>query len=220
MKTVLFIPGLGTDSRIFEQLIPLLKPVKVQIVEYKDPASTALSIRQYAASIASELEGTMPEKPIIIGMSMGGTVATELSFLMPYESLVLISTFKHRSECPLIFKIARIFPIYRLVPAFFIRATIPFFARILGICNKQEAQQLKAMLYDRSSMHFAWGRRAIVHWDNPQKPTNFIHINGTKDHIFRKANRNATHLIEGGTHNMVVDKAKEIAEIINREVLG
>ena len=75
------------------------------------------------------------------------------------------------------------------------------------------------MLYDRSPMHFAWGRRAIVHWDNTKIPTDFLHINGTKDHIFRKANLNATHLISKGTHNMVVDRAQEIADIINREVL-
>ncbi len=217
MRSFILIPGLGTDRRIFEQIIPLLNCKEVQCLEYQDPPNLDCTIKEYAQQLLSSIH-ISDKQPILLGMSMGGTVATELSFLMPQAKLVLISTFKHRSECPLLFKIARIFPIYRLVPAVFIRAYVPLFARLLGICNKLQAHQLKSMLRARTAVHFAWGRRAVVHWDNPKMPPNCLHINGTKDHIFRKANQFATYLIQGGTHNMVVDRAQEIADIINREI--
>jgi pimeloyl-ACP methyl ester carboxylesterase len=218
MKPILLIPGLGTDRRIFEQLIPLLNSNDVRCIEYHDPENVQCSIKEYAQQVVAKLpEGTT--NPVLIGMSLGGTVATELSFLIPYQKLVLVSTFKHRSECPFLFKLARILPIYRWVPAIFIRTTVPFFARLLGICTQESAKQLKQMLQAKSARHFAWGRRAIVEWDNVKMPQNYIHINGSKDHIFGKSNLFATHVIKGGTHNMVVDRAQEIASIINREVL-
>ena len=37
MKPILLIPGLGTDRRIFEQLIPLLNSNDVRCIEYHDP---------------------------------------------------------------------------------------------------------------------------------------------------------------------------------------
>ena len=105
MKPILLIPGLGTDRRIFEQLIPLLNSNDVRCIEYQDPENVQCSIKEYAQQVVAKLpEGTT--NPVLIGMSLGGTVATELSFLIPYQKLVLVSTFKHRSECPFLFKLA------------------------------------------------------------------------------------------------------------------
>jgi len=72
-------------------------------------------------------------------------------------------------------------------------------------------------LNDRSANHFSWGREAIVHWDNEEHLSQLLHINGTKDHIFKRSEKYTTHLIKGGTHNMILDRAEEIAEIINKE---
>lgn len=218
MAKIYLIPGLGTDVRIFSKLIPLLNEKEVDCLEYSDPEKNTESLSEYADRLIGKIEQN-EEPPVLIGMSLGGTIATEISKRIPLKKLVIISSYKHRSEVPFIFKIARLLPLYILVPAWYIRMTVPFFSRILRICNKEEASELKEMLNARTAKHFAWGRRAIVQWDNQDMPSNFIHINGSKDHIFRKANKNATHIIKGGTHNMVVDRASEIAEIINREVL-
>lgn len=218
MAKIYLIPGLGTDGRIFSKLIPLLNAKDIECLEYREPLSIKETIPEYAQRLVAELP-PLDEPPILIGMSMGGTIATEMSKLMPHQHLVIISSFKHQSEVPLLFKIARLLPLHRLVPAWYVRLTVPFFARLLRICNREDSLLIKDMLYDRSPQHFAWGRRAIVKWDNQHYPERFVHINGTKDHVFRKANKQITHPIEGGTHNMVVDRAREVAEIINREVL-
>lgn len=218
MAKIYLIPGLGTDVRIFSKLIPLLDEQDIECLEYREPVSLQESIPEYARRLVDALP-PLEEPPILIGMSLGGTIVTEMAKLMAHQQLVIISSYKHQSEVPTLFKIARILPLYVLVPAWYIRIVVPFFARILGICNKEESLELKAMLNDRTPSHFAWGRRAIVKWDNADYPTRFVHINGTKDHIFRKSLPNITHPIIGGTHNMVVDRAAEIAGIINREVI-
>ncbi|BDS11643.1 alpha/beta hydrolase [Aureispira anguillae] len=221
MTKIYLVPGLGNDVRIFSKLIPLLEGEGKEIVclEHKEPLSLNETIPAYAKRMVECIPKTA-EPPVLIGMSLGGTIATEMSKLMPLQKLILISTFKHKSEVPFLFKIARILPLHLLVPAWFIRIVIPFFARILGICNREDTQTLRAMLYACTASHFAWGRRAIVAWDNETYPSNFIHINGTKDHIFNLRQEQITHTIKNGTHNMVMDRAAEIATIIHREALG
>lgn len=217
LPTIYMIPGLGTDYRIFSKLVPLLKHQQICYLEYDYEQAYEETIEAYAQRLAGQLtKETVP--PILLGMSMGGTVATELAKLIPYQQLILISSYKHREEMPWIFKWARRLPIYRLVPAWFIRATLPVMARLLRVCTKEDAATLKAMLHARSAAHFAWGRNAIVHWDNEQRLERVVHIHGTRDHIFKLGRPYVTHVIEGGTHNMVMDRADEIALILNEVV--
>lgn len=216
MAKAYLIPGLGNDIRIFSKLTPLLLEQDISCLEYLEPLSVKESMESYAQRLVDGIPD-LEEPPVLIGMSMGGAVATEMAKRMPHRKLILISTFKHQTEVPFLFKIARIIPLYRLIPAWYIRTMLPLFAWILRICTKEESNLLKLMLRARSAAHFAWGREAVVHWDNVDYPAQFIHINGTKDHIFKQANKQASHLIKGGTHNMVLDRAEEIAEIINKE---
>ena len=188
MSKIYLIPGLGTDARIFAKIIPLLNCNNVECLEYVEPLTLNESIPEYSKRIVEKLPATTTP-PILIGMSLGGTIATEMSYLMPCKKLIVISSFKHRDEIPFLFKIAKILPLHLLIPAWFIRISVPFFARILRICNKEETKELKAMLNDRTSTHFAWGRRAIVKWNNKEATQNYLHINGSKDHIFMKANK-------------------------------
>lgn len=218
MAMVYMVPGLGTDARIFSKLIPLLNKEGKEYLclEYQDPSEASETIEDYAKRLVEQLPPT-EEPPILIGMSLGGAVVTEMAKLMSCKKVVIISSIKHKSERPFLFNIAQILPIHLLAPAWFIRWIVPFFARLLGICDKEDSLLIKKMLYDRTALHFAWGRRAIVQWKNNTYPNNCIHINGTKDHIFYGPQHYATHLIKGGTHNMVLDRAEEIAAIINKE---
>lgn len=216
MAKVYFVPGLGTDVRIFSNLIPLLniEDGDWECLEYRDPEHLDESIATYAQRLVASI-GTLEEPPVLIGMSMGGTIVTEMAKAMPHRQLVIISSYKHKSEVPFLFKIARLFPVYRLVPAWLIRRVVPFFARLLFICDRKDSLVLRDMLFARTDLHFAWGRRAIVKWDNDWYPERFVHINGNRDHVFLSANKQITHLIKGGTHNIVLDRAEEVAKIIN-----
>jgi pimeloyl-ACP methyl ester carboxylesterase len=216
MAKVYLIPGLGNDVRIFSRLIPLLHEQDITCLEHLEPLNVKESIESYAQRLVDSIP-ELEEPPVLIGMSLGGTIATEMAKRMPHKKLILISTFKHHTEVPLLFRMGRKIPLYRLVPAWYIRLVIPMLAWMLRICTREESKLLKLMLCARSAAHFSWGREAIVHWNNMDYPAEFIHINGTKDHIFKRSEKQVTHLIKGGTHNMVLDRAEEIAEIINKE---
>jgi hypothetical protein len=74
------------------------------------------------------------------------------------------------------------------------------------------------MIDAASEDHIAWAQYAAANWDNRLIPNNYVHIHGTKDEIFPAAYVKASHFIEGGNHYMIMERAKEVAQIINTEL--
>ncbi|MCP4440444.1 MAG: alpha/beta hydrolase [Aureispira sp.] len=219
IKSLFFVPGLGCDRRIFEDLEPLLNHpnLDVQHLEFIEPIHSNERIPEYAQRLKESLPS--PEEPcMIIGLSLGGMISVELSRLVNCQQLILISTMKHNSEAPWFFKPLRVVPIYKLVPSWFTRQMVPRLARTMGVSNREDSLRYHAMLKDRTATHLRWARGAAVRWNNEEWPTDYVHIHGTKDHIFKHKKVKPDFTIEGGTHNMVMDRAEEIAAIINSKM--
>jgi len=49
-----------------------------------------------------------------------------------------------------------------------------------------------------------------VHWDNKVIPENVYQISGNKDMVFNYKRLKSAAIIEGGTHLMLFDRAKEV----------
>ena len=71
----------------------------------------------YNANVFKEISQQIKDKnPILIGLSFGGIVATELSKIISVEKLILISSLKTKSEIPLIYRLAGKLHIHRIIP--------------------------------------------------------------------------------------------------------
>lgn len=219
-KTLFFVPGLGCDQRIFKHLIPLLKQpdLEVQHLEFIEPLNSNEPIVSYAQRVKESLSD--PDTPcVIIGMSLGGMISVELAKILNCQQLILLSTIKHNSELPWYFKPLRVLPIYKLVPNWFTRKIVPRLAKLLGLfINREDSSAYYQMLNDRTDAHLKWARGAAINWNNQEYPKNCIHIHGTKDHIFKHKKVNPDYSIRGGTHNMVMNKPQELADIINNKM--
>ncbi len=217
---IYLIPGLGCDIRVFSELVPLLNFDKnnIDCMEWLSPKSIFESIENYAQRVTETMPLDDDGDIILIGLSLGGMIATEISKLIPYKKLIIISSIVHQEQRPLLLKLARFFPIYHLVPASFTQYILPKLAFWLGISNKKYSDLFHRMLLDRSPQHLHWSRTAAVHWLNQIYPTNYIHIHGTSDHLFPHKAIKIDYPITNGTHNMILDRAEEIALIVNQEI--
>lgn len=213
MPDLYYIPGMGTDERLFQRLAPLIASnwTPHYLLHQAVPEET---ISAYGARLAKTLDGTKTPL-VLLGVSLGGPIAIEIAHRVPHAAVILVSTYKQKLEEPLLFKVVRRLPLYRWVPYGVTRRMVPFMARWTGTANREESQLLRAMFDDSSAAHFVWARHAIVQWTNTWLPETYLHINGTHDHIFASANSHATHLIQGGTHNMVLNQARALAAHIN-----
>lgn len=218
MIQVYCVPGLANDKRMFDNLAPLLKSQNIHFLEHIDPDSSKETIAQYARRLFMTIEDH-PENAVIIGMSLGGIIAVELSKLLPMKKVFLISTIKHSTELPWRFRLLRRLLLNKYpVPAWLIRKTVKPITWLLGTTNAKGRKHIKSMIDDASDRHISWAQFAVANWDNKLIPNNYVHIHGTKDEIFPATMVKASHFIEGGNHYMIMDRAEEIAKIINQEL--
>ncbi len=99
-KVFIFINSLGTDFRIWDQIVEILKP-ETNILRY-DKAGHGLSenfefipqIKDYAADLLALMDYLKIEKAIIVGLSIGGIIAQYLGIYHSnrVEKLILCNT--------------------------------------------------------------------------------------------------------------------------------
>ena len=219
MKIVL-IPGLGTDCRIFDKALKDFEEGSLVKVNYDlNLIGNAKSLSDYAKRIANNLELDKYNGDLaIIGMSLGGLVAIELSKILNHKKLIIISSIKSEKEAPFFLKLARFFKIYYFVPIWFSRMIIPVIGYLAGTLNREGYRLYKMMLQKWESKKFIWARRSALNWQNQFVPPNLIHIHGSKDELFCYKKLKPTYLIKDGRHNMILDRSEEIAEILKKHL--
>ena len=89
MQRVIFLPGMGADSRIFKYLdIPNINPV---FVEWKSPLVNE-SFLNYGLRLIGKLNLT--KNDVLVGMSMGGIMAQEIASAISVKKVILISSLR------------------------------------------------------------------------------------------------------------------------------
>ena len=66
----------------------------------------------------------------------------------------------------------------------------------------------------RDEKYLNWAIHNVLHWKNTSPQENIIHIHGNKDEIFPIKYIKNCIPVEGGTHAMIIVKAKKISAII------
>jgi predicted DNA-binding protein (MmcQ/YjbR family) len=88
----------------------------------------------------------------------------------------------------------------------------------LGKLSAEEWELVEAMIQEVNIEFNEWAVDQVIHWHNEEVPDNLIHIHGTSDRIFPSFYVKKANWIKGGSHFMVVNRAKEISKIIMREL--
>ncbi len=218
--TLFFLPGLGNDSRLFIRLLQAMRlderlpGFTAQIVKYPEPVKDEPFVT-YASRLAQQVPAGKPT--VIIGMSMGGMLAQELTRYVNADLVVLISTVKHAAELPWYLGAATRLGLTRMVTGAWVKRLLYVGSPLkMGDgMTERDAELFNAMLFQWTDAHVAWGMRRVFGWRGAPTPHRVLHIHGTADRVFPyKLLKPAVHTIVGGRHFMVVSRAEEIAEPI------
>ena len=202
------ISGLGADERVFNylalkgDLIPLqwLKP------------ETNESLEAYALRMAEKINQAEPF--ILLGVSFGGLVAVEISKVLQPRLTILISSVETKDELSTVYRLLGQTKLVKWIP-------YPLFDPPRMLANWIFGAKNKALLSDilnDTDLKFAkWAVNALLTWQNTSKLTTpLLKIGGTSDKLLPP--QGDTILIEKGAHFMIVDRAEEISQIINRRL--
>jgi len=213
MKQIYCISGLAADHRLFSnlhiegyELVPMIwLPFNEQ-----DTMST------YAARMAASISA--PE-PVIIGLSFGGMLATEIGKQYPAWKIFIVSSAKTTTELGYDSGLLRWLSRTGIVPARLFNIPNPVVLYLLGAKTQAERRLLTDIIKDSDPFFMKWCINALLHWNNSVYPQHLIHIHGTKDKVIRSSGTHPHHWIEGGTHIMIYNRGAEIGALILNHLL-
>jgi pimeloyl-ACP methyl ester carboxylesterase len=217
-KTKIYlIHGQGSDARLFSKLT-LNVGFDTFCLNLPLPAKGE-NMQSFAQQLIPKIDTTGPF--ILIGVSLGGMVAAELNDILHPLQTIIISSAKNNNELPTRYKFMHAFPLYKVFPAGFIKASSFIMQPLVEPDRKKEKAIFKSMLRKKDKHFLKRTIPMIVNW---QKKSNtggaLIHIHGTKDHTIPIKNINTGIVIKNGSHMMVLTQAELISEKINEILLS
>ncbi len=215
-KTIYFIPGQGSDQRIFAD-ISLDSSYNYKFLDYNTP-DRKLSLNEFAKQIATSIDTS--EKFILIGVSLGGMICAELNEILNPEKVIIISSAKNRTELPFRYKFQRIIPLFEIFPARVLFWGAKILQPIVEPDRNKNKDTFKSMLYSKNPSYIKKTVRMIIKWKRTSNSGEIIHIHGTNDHTlpFRNVS-DPDYVIKNGSHMMTLTRADDISKILN-EILS
>jgi pimeloyl-ACP methyl ester carboxylesterase len=210
LKKVYFISGLGADKRIFSMLdLSFCEPV---FIDWIIPGKNE-SLESYALRLRNQIPDP---SPLIVGISFGGMLATEMAKADNAVRAIILSSNKTKKEFPGYFRAGLYLPLYKWSPVGLAKKFTLRSSGLLGGTTRDEKKLLHQIIRESDMGFVRWAISAILHWENMTIPANIIHVHGTADKLLPYRYVKADYRIEGGTHVMTLDKHQEISQLLEK----
>lgn len=211
-----FISGLGADRRAFDR-IRMPDDVTVHHLDWLEPLP-AETLPAYALRLAQPIDQTQPF--ILVGLSFGGILSIEINRFLPATKIFLISTVSRRAELPWYFRVSGKMGLHRLGFTNLIKHSPRMLHWFFGTSRGRLREYLQERIDACSMNYLQWSLDQITRWDNTQKPAQAVHIHGSADRLFPISFLHPDHVVQGGSHFMVVTHGHKISAIIGEELRG
>jgi pimeloyl-ACP methyl ester carboxylesterase len=214
--TIIYLfPGQGADARQFKHLE--LPPGYDTIhISYPVPEKRE-SLSQFAMRFIAQIDTSSPY--ILMGVSLGGMICTELSDTIQPLRTIIISSAKTTEELPNRYTFQQNFPLNRIIPKRLTKGGARLLQGIVEPDRKYDKETFKDMLKQKDPLYLKRTVDMIINWDRTEYPDHIVHIHGDKDHTIPIKNITYDYLLEDGSHMMMITRAGEINKIIG-EILG
>jgi len=210
VKKVYFISGLGADKRAFSFLdLSFCEPI---FIDWIKPLPKE-SLPQYALRLGEQIS---EPSPVIVGVSFGGMLATEIAKSDASAKVIIISSNKLKKEFPKILLIGKYFPAYKWIPTAFLKKAGVFRTLFFGPKKENQKKIFKQIIKDADSNFTKWAIQSIMLWENNITVENITHIHGTSDKLLPYKKVKADYTINGGTHLMVMNNPEEISDLLKK----
>jgi|1185.fasta_scaffold52278_2 hypothetical protein len=207
------IPGLGVNRHLFENL--KLNKCNLIFIDWISPLKKE-SLPHYALRLSQQIDVSKPFA--LIGVSFGGMCAIEISKKISPVKTFLISSSKTKTELPKSLSVLWALPIHHLIGD---RVYIKFakrFQSVFGV-NEKNSARFKEALKGVPPFFFARAIDMMVRWKNKNYPDGIIQFHGSRDRVIPYRGKiKYSYTLDKGSHIMILDRGKEISEMINKEL--
>jgi pimeloyl-ACP methyl ester carboxylesterase len=209
---VYLISGLGADSRAFRYL-NFDARFTIHHLHWIEPSANE-TLKDYSKRLSEKIDTSKPF--ILLGLSFGGMVATEISRLLhPYQTII-ISSIAGYNELPFLYKLAGTLKLHKLIPSGAGNKGNIFMYWLFGIKTPNDKTLLSRILTDSNTTFTKWAMGAVLGWQIRTTPGNIIRIHGDHDRVLPITSFQPQYLIQRGGHLMVVTHAAELSRLLNK----
>ncbi|PKL16336.1 MAG: alpha/beta hydrolase [Spirochaetae bacterium HGW-Spirochaetae-5] len=210
MVTLNLISGLGADERVYKYLT--LDNYDINFIKWENPSHNE-TLSDYVKRLSKQINYNNDN--ILIGVSFGGIVAIELSKIIDYKMVIIISSVKDKYEIPALYRIIGKLGVLNLIPSVVLKSFKSGIHYYFGIKKREEKLLLNSIINETDSVFLKWALTQVMRWNNINIIDNLHHIHGNKDRLFPINKIKNYFLIESGHHFMIVSKSQEVSETIN-----
>lgn len=211
-STIYCFPGQGSDRRIFDSL-SIDPSFQIKIIEYGTPEK-GMTMQSFAKQLSGQIDTTTAF--ILLGVSLGGMICTELAEIIKPEKTIIIASAKNRTELPFRYTFQKTIPIYKLVPGVLLLFGAKILQPIVEPDRNKNKETFKSMIAGKSPTYLRRTVKLLMDWSRVSNSNKIYQIHGTNDHTvpFRKI-KAPDYVIEKGSHMMTLTRGKNISESLN-----
>ena len=198
------VPGLAADISIFEHIKLPESTYELHVIPWQIPEKGE-PIAVYAKRMC---KAVVHEDCVLLGVSFGGVMAQEMSKFLKLSKLIIVSSVKSNLELPRRMKIAKSTKAYKILPTALVSKIDDWEKLAFGDFAKKRAAMYQKYLSLNDKVYLDWAIENMVCWEQETVIPNIIHIHGDKDIVFPIANIKNCIVLEGGTHVMIINRAR------------
>ena len=207
------MPGLAASPKIFENIKLPEERFEMFFLERMLP-ETGETLTDYAKRIAKNIKY---DNPVLIGVSFGGILVQEVARIIRARKVIIISSVRCNIEFPRRMKFAKMTKAYRFFPTALMEK-VDWLAK-LSFGNNMITRRLN--LYEkylsvRDKKYLDWAFEKVIVWDRAEPDEKVVHIHGESDEVFPAKYLKNYIPVKGGTHIMIINKAKWLNENLPR----
>ncbi|MFY0651176.1 MAG: alpha/beta hydrolase [Cyclobacteriaceae bacterium] len=205
------ISGIGANEKVFHQLKLDFDYQPIKWV----PTDTSETLQDYARKLCEQVDTS--EDFVLIGVSYGGMLSTEMNKIIQPKKTILISSLAKHTELPWILRFLGKTKIINLVPSLFFTAP-PFIIFLFFGIDTEEGKRLITEIIEGTDKKFTkLSVKKILEWQNDQEAENTLRIHGDKDRLLPVPLGVEYIELKNAGHFMIGNRVEEVSEILNRE---
>lgn len=211
--TIIYLfPGQGSDYRIYNNIS---WPGGYDTIHMHFPVpDKGESLKQYAFRFIPLIDtGT---NFILIGMSLGGMICTELADTINPKKVILIASAKNSDELPWHYTFQKSIRLNRVVPKKTMKTGAVYLQPIVEPDSRENLDFFRSMLGIKDPAYMKRTVDMIINWERTEYDSSIIHIHGDCDNTIPLKNVQADYIIKKGSHMMVYTRADEISKILKK----
>ena len=208
---VYFISGLGADKKAFQK-IKLPSGFESVFIDWILPEKNE-SLPEYAERLSAIIN--TDEQYVLIGLSFGGMIATEIARIKNPIKTIIISSLASSVELPWYFKKAGQWRLHKAIPVGLLKSAT-LLNRIIGAGTTEDKAVIYHYIKNADPVFIRWSLNAIMNWGQQNRLPGIIHLHGSKDHLLPIKYTQPDYIINNGGHLMVLNQAKEVNSILEK----